>query len=112
MAYESKPLEGNLFSENDAQVVCKGKINIGGKDEYVALVRSRNKSGDDVYELMTSLGRIYKNENKPNPKGPDMGGKITVNGVQYRFASWQNTSQNGSDYHSAKLTINEQESPF
>lgn len=110
MEYSSKDLEGALFSKNEAEVVGKGKIPIGGKDQYVSLVRSRLQNGDTVTELMVSAGRIYSNE-KTKENSPDIGGNVTIAGAKYRFAGWQNVSQNGSDYISAKLTANE-EAPF
>lgn len=111
MAYESNELEGSLFAKNEAEIIGKGKIPIGGKDRYMALVRSKMPNGDDIVELMVSVGRIYQNE-KTNEKQPDLGGNITYDAVKYRFAGWQNVSQNGSDYVKAKLTINEQDAPF
>jgi hypothetical protein len=110
MEYVTRELEGALFSKNEANVAGKGKILVNGKDQYVAIVKSNLPSGEEITELMISAGRIYANE-KTKESQPDLGGNITINGLKYRFAGWQNVSQNGSDYISTKLTASE-ESPF
>lgn len=111
MSYESKDLEGALFSKNEAVVLGKGKIPINGENEYCCLIQSKLPDGTEIIEMMVSAGRIYKNENT-NPKAPDLGNKsITIRGQDYQFAGWINTAQNGSDYVAVKLTKNE-EAPF
>jgi len=110
-AYEDKNLEGALFTGSDTSAIAKGPITIEGEKKYFVLAVGRDKNGEPIHELLYSAGRIFHNapEKKKNPKGPDLSGKIKVDGVPYKFAGWNNISSNGKEYVSAKLT---EETPF
>lgn len=112
MEYKQKELEGSLFSKNEAQVVGKGQIQFNGSPTYMALVKSRLPDGTEILELMASVGRIYMNDPKETPSHPDMGGTVTYNNISYRASGWENTSANGSDYITMKLTAKNEQAPF
>ena len=111
--YEQKNLEGALFTNVDSTAIVKGPIDIDGTKKYFTLAVSHNQKGEPVHELLYSAGRIFHNapEKKLNPKGPDLSGKIEIDGVSYKFAGWNNIASNGKEYVSAKLTKTEK-SPF
>ena len=113
MAYEDKDLEGALFSDNSAEIIGKGAIPINGQKNYCSVVKTKDRSGGDIYELMISAGRIYYNtpESKTSEKGPDLGGKVNIKGTDYKFAAWNNVSSGGTSYVKTKLTRSE-ETPF
>ena len=94
-------LQGYLWHENDSVIHRKGSFTIEGKKYYGAIVESKNNKGDSKYEFMMSLGLIHLNEEKLNPKSPDMGGKVTHNDKQYKLGCWAKTGQeSGTPYTS------------
>ena len=104
MAYEMKELEGTLWVE-DAKVLGKGKIRVNNHDQHYAIIESKTRDGSKMYEVMVSLGLVYFNapEDKKSEKSPDISGTISVAGQKMRASFWNNTSQAGKEYISAKL---------
>lgn len=49
-------------------------------------------------------GVLFREWNKKNPKGPDMTGKMTLKGVEYRLAGWTKEGKGGHKFLSLKLT--------
>ena len=80
-------LQGYLWHENDSVIKRKGSFTIEGTKYYGAIVESKNNLGESKYEFMMSLGLIHLNGEKLDPKSPDMGGKVTHNGKQYKLMS-------------------------
>ena len=110
MEYD-KELKGYLWNETQSTVVKKGTIQIKGKEEYAAIVRSVNNEGKEKYELMISAGLLHvnKEEDKKSPKSPDIGGPITFGDVVYKFGGWARTSEKGNEYTSVSLQVKENE---
>jgi hypothetical protein len=43
----------------------------------------------------TNRGAIFKNEKKENPKAPDFGGKLNVDGKDYFIDGWRYDARDG-----------------
>jgi len=103
-------LQGYLWHENNAVIHRKGSININGEKKYVAIVESKNDKDEPKYELMVSVGLVHANseEEKYKPTSPDIGGKVTIDGVVYKFGGWKKESEQGQPYTSCSLRKEEQ----
>ena len=73
--------KGYLWHENDAVIERKGSFVINGEKKYGAIVKSFNAQNEAKYEMMMSIGLLHLNTDKQSDKTPDMGGKVTVDGV-------------------------------
>ena len=54
-------------------------------------------------------GVLFKNIDKKKENGPDYSGKCNLNGIDYKIASWLNTSKKGQQYLSLKFQIADEE---
>jgi len=106
-------LQGYLWHENDSVIKRKGSFTIEGTKYYGAIVESKNNLGESKYEFMMSLGLIHLNGEKLDPKSPDMGGKVTHNGKQYKLGCWAKTGkESGTPYTSIGfLPLDQAEKP-
>lgn len=111
---ESKNLKGALFADSDASILRKGTITIDGQLKYVSLIRAKTQKGEDILEVSVSAGRIFLNkpEDKQNEKYPDLSGKINIDGKEYQFGGWNNTSRDGVEYIGVSMQTVEEEIPF
>ena len=102
--FEIKDNEGTLWI-SDSEVIGRGKIKRDGQDAHVALVKSVDQDGSSKFEMMVSCGLIYFNppEEKHSENSPDYSGKVTFMGKSVRAAFWENVSQKGTRYISAKV---------
>ena len=102
--FEIKDNEGTLWI-SDSEVIGRGKIKRDGQDVHVALVKSVDQDGSNKFEMMVSCGLIYFNppEEKHSENSPDYSGKVTFMGKSVRAAFWENVSQKGTRYISAKV---------
>ena len=102
--FEIKDNEGTLWV-SDSEVIGRGKIKRDGQDVHVALVKSVDQDGSNKFEMMVSCGLIYFNtpEDKHSENSPDYSGKVTFMGQSVRAAFWENVSQKGTRYISAKV---------
>jgi|TARA_Y100000114_G_scaffold141927_1_gene148073 hypothetical protein len=107
--FEIKSNTGFLWSESNVKVIYKGKVvyeiaNDKGdperKEIYASVLRYEDRTGNIKYELVRSVGLLHRNlpEDKRSPKTPDLGGKITLDGVEYKFGSYINESEKGTEY--------------
>lgn len=112
MTYQANELEGNLFADNNSEIIGKGKIMIDGQPVYATVIKTTMRDGTELIEFLTSAGRLYVNDNKETPKHPDMGGSLEIKGVPYRGSGWQKSASNGSDYISVSLTRKDEQAPF
>ena len=93
-------LTGYLWHENDCTVERKGSFTIKGQKYYGSIVKSKNNKGETKYEFVVSLGLLHLNTEKKSERTPDMGGKITLNGNQYKLGCWAKESESGTPYTS------------
>ena len=102
--FEIKDNEGTLWTAN-AEVIGRGKIKRNGQDAHVSLVKTIEQDGSTRFEMMQSCGLIYFNppEDKHSQNSPDYSGKVTFMGDSVRAAFWENVSQKGTRYISAKV---------
>lgn len=50
-------------------------------------------------------GALFPNDKRGNPKAPDMSGRVTIAGVEYRLAGWKQKSRAGQNYLSLAVSI-------
>ena len=92
--------KGYLWHENDATIERKGSFVINGEKKYGAIVKSFSKQGQPKYEMMMSIGLMHLNSDKTNDRTPDMGGKVTIDGVIYKLGCWAKETSNGNPFTS------------
>lgn len=92
--------KGYLWHENDAVIERKGSFVINGEKKYGAIVKSFNAQNEPKYEMMMSIGLLHLNTDKQSDKTPDMGGKVTVDGVVYKQGCWAKESKDGIPFTS------------
>lgn len=111
---EDKNLKGALFPDSDAVLLRKGTITIDGDKKYVSLIKAKTRTGDDILEISVSSGRVFinKQEDKKNEKGPDLSGKIIIDGKNYSFGGWKNVSSDGVEYIGVSMQNNDEDIPF
>lgn len=49
-------------------------------------------------------GALFPNNKKQHDKSPDMTGRVTIEGKEYRLAAWTQTSRKGEKYLSLSVT--------
>jgi len=88
--------------EPDAEVIRKGSCVIDGQKYYISVIRSEYE-GKVIHEFVMSLGLVYVNEKKWSKESPDMSGKITHFGTQYKVGLWNRDDRFGNPYTSVGL---------
>jgi|TARA_R100001594_G_scaffold133_3_gene623 uncharacterized protein (DUF736 family) len=58
-----------------------------------------------MYEHKENSGSIFRNDKEGKEARPDYTGTAKVDGVDYRVASWVNTTQEGKEYLSLKFEL-------
>mgnify|MGYP003150154563 CR=1 FL=1 len=106
---KDKELRGYLWHETGSTILRKGNLQIEGEELYSAIIKSKNKKGEDKYELMISVGLLHLNTEKKSDKSPDIGGPITWNKNQYKFGGWKKMSEKGTEYTSVSLRVKDDE---
>ena len=97
--------KGYLWHENDAVIERKGSFVINGEKKYGAIVKSFNAQNEPKYEMMMSIGLLHLNTDKQSDKTPDMGGKVTVDGVVYKQGCWAKESKDGIPFTSLGFQV-------
>lgn len=92
--------KGYLWHENDAKIERKGSFVINGEKKYGAIVKSFNAQNEPKYEMMMSIGLLHLNTEKRDERTPDMGGKVTIDGVVYKQGCWAKESSAGIPFTS------------
>ena len=106
---DNEELKGAFFVDGNCQIMSKGTITINGATRYCSLVKAQSQKGENIYEVAVSAGRVYYNapEEKQNPKSPDVSGKISIDGSDYKFGAWNNVAKSGQNYLGISLTPKE-----
>ena len=93
--YEQKDNSGALFKDDKVEVVRKGKIMINNKMRYASIIKYEPPNEKPKYELSISVGPLYinKEEDKKSDKSPDISGPISIDGKQYKFGGYKQTSK-------------------
>jgi len=73
---------------------------LDGKKVWVYVLQEFDREGKPRFSILSEAGRIFFNpqEEKRNPKGPDFGGSIKAEGIEYQMAMWQKTASNGNSF--------------
>ena len=103
MPYEVTEGQGSLYSQPSAEVLGKGEIMVDGKKHWIYVLQEFTRDGSPKFAILSESGykgRIFFNpqEEKRNPKGPDFGGYITLNDIDYKLSMWQKSSVNGNSF--------------
>ena len=61
-----------------------------------------------MYEHKENSGSIFRNDKEGKEARPDYTGTAKIDGVDYRVASWVNTTQEGKEYLSLKFELQEE----
>jgi uncharacterized protein (DUF736 family) len=61
-----------------------------------------------MYEHKENSGSIFRNDKEGKETRPDYTGTAKIDGVDYRVASWVNTTQEGKEYLSLKFELQEE----
>tara|TARA_X000001382_G_scaffold93445_1_gene67994 strand:- start:2098 stop:2484 length:387 start_codon:yes stop_codon:yes gene_type:complete len=103
--YEEKNNTGALFQDDKVEVVRKGKIKINNQMRYASIIKYQPPNEKPKYELSVSVGPLYLNqeEDKKSDKSPDISGPISIDGKQYKFGGYRQTSKKGLEYTSVLL---------
>lgn len=104
-SYEQKNNTGALFQDDKVEIVRKGKIIIDNKLRYASIIKYQLPNEKPKYELSISAGPLYINqeEDKKSEKSPDISGPISIDGKQYKFGGYRQTSKKGIEYTSVLL---------
>jgi uncharacterized protein (DUF736 family) len=61
------------------------------------------------YEQRDMTGRLFRNEEKKNPNGPDYSGTCMINGVEMFFDGWLKTAESGRKWMSFSFKAKEKQ---
>ena len=61
-----------------------------------------------MYKHKENSGSIFRNDKEGKETRPDYTGTAKIDGVDYRVASWVNTTQEGKEYLSLKFELQEE----
>lgn len=108
MTYTPKPNTGTLWppdhagGEGQPKVTYRrGKVNIGGKEHYLAIL-ARPVDDGVVFEVLQVVGRVWKREKK-GAKSPDMGGEFDFEGRKWEIVGWREKTEGGKMKTSVKV---------
>lgn len=83
--------KGAAFKPFDKQkLILQGKINDGGREKKVVLIKDETKSGKQIIEIFEKVGTLFPNEDKKAENAPDYSGSLD----QRRIAAWKRMKEN------------------
>ena len=101
-----KENEGRLFKAKDGMAIrLEGEINFEGKKLRVFGIKRKNLRGEEVTDIVVSIGTLKKNQDKRSDASPDEKGVVTViNEVKpMSISGWKNIAQNKNPYIGIKV---------
>lgn len=82
--------KGAAFKPFDTQkLILQGKINDGGTERKVVLVKDQTKNGKQIIEVFEKAGTLFVNEKKETEGAPDYTGPVSSGGRDRRIAAWK-----------------------
>jgi len=90
----------------DQSLVLQGKINDGGSDRKVVLVKDKTKSGKTIIEIFEKVGVLFANERRESDKAPDYTGNLSGPAGSRRIAAWKRM-KDGSPYMTFGVSDNQ-----
>jgi hypothetical protein len=82
--------KGAAFKPFDKQrLILQGKVNDGGREKKVVLIKDETKSGKQIIEIFEKVGTLFPNEKKESESAPDYTGPITDGNRERRLAAWK-----------------------
>ena len=85
---------GVLFPVEGRENEYQGNIEIGENKHRITAVKTTTRKGQTLYSLQVEIGALFVVEEKRNPNGPDMTGKLEVEGDLVRAAGWHKKAKN------------------
>ena len=101
-----KENEGRLFKAKEGMAIrLEGEINFEGKKLRVFGIKRKNLRGEEVTDIVVSIGTLKKNQDKRSDASPDEKGVVTViNEVKpMSISGWKNIAQNKNPYIGIKV---------
>lgn len=82
--------KGAAFKPFDTQkLILQGKINDGGTERKVVLIKDQTKGGKQIIEVFEKAGTLFVNEKKETESAPDYTGPVSSGGRDRRLAAWK-----------------------
>lgn len=86
-------------------MILQGKVNDGGRDMKVVLVKDETKGGKRIIEVFEKVGVLFENDKNGNENAPDYTGPINE---FRRLAAWKRM-KDGSPYMTFALSDQQQQ---
>ena len=101
-----KKNEGRLFrAKENMKIRLEGEIDFEGNKKRVFGISRKNLKGEDVTDIVVSIGTLKKNNDMRSDKSPDEKGGVTVvNEVKpMSISGWKNIASNKNPYIGVKV---------
>lgn len=97
---------GRLFKAKDnMKIRLEGEIDFEGNKKRVFGISRKNLKGEDVTDIVVSIGTLKKNNDMRSDKSPDEKGVVTVvNEIKpMSISGWKNIASNKNPYIGVKV---------
>ena len=101
-----KKNEGRLFrAKENMKIRLEGEIDFEGNKKRVFGISRKNLKGEDVTDIVVSIGTLKKSNDMRSDKSPDEKGVVTVvNEVKpMSISGWKNIASNKNPYIGVKI---------
>lgn len=92
----------------DQKLILQGKINDGGNERKVVLIKDKTKSGKQIIEVFEKAGTLFVNEKKESENAPDYTGPVSSNNRDRRLAAWKRM-KDGNPYMTFSISDQRQQ---
>ena len=90
--------KGAAFKPFETQkLILQGKINDGGNERKVVLIKDQTKGGKQIIEVFEKAGTLFVNEKKESENAPDYTGPVSSNNRDRRLAAWKRMKDGNPD---------------
>lgn len=101
--------KGAAFKPFETQkLILQGKINDGGNERKVVLIKDQTKSGKQIIEVFEKAGTLFVNEKKESENAPDYTGPVSSNNRDRRLAAWKRM-KDGNPYMTFSISDQRQQ---
>lgn len=101
--------KGAAFKPFETQkLILQGKINDGGNERKVVLIKDQTKGGKQIIEVFEKAGTLFVNEKKESENAPDYTGPISSNNRDRRLAAWKRI-KDGNPYMTFSISDQRQQ---
>lgn len=101
--------KGAAFKPFETQkLILQGKINDGGNERKVVLIKDQTKGGKQIIEVFEKAGTLFVNEKKESENAPDYTGPVSSNNRDRRLAAWKRM-KDGNPYMTFSISDQRQQ---